>query len=90
MQSIDPRIHRVALRKLRQVGSAESLEDPRVPHVNRLETLTGDRVGRHSVRIDEQWRICFVRTDAGSHYELDRAEHLAGDQIAAITALRVA
>lgn len=63
--SIDPRIHRVALRKLRQVGSAESLEDLRVPPGNRLEALKGGRVGQHSIRINDQWRICFVWKDAG-------------------------
>ncbi|WP_054951872.1 type II toxin-antitoxin system RelE/ParE family toxin [Flaviflexus massiliensis] len=65
VRSIDPRIHRVALRKLRQVGSAKSLEDLRVPPGNRLEALKGDRVGQHSIRINDQWRICFVWTDAG-------------------------
>ena len=63
--SIDSRIHRVALRKLRQVGSAESLEDLRIPPGNRLEELKGDRVGQYSIRINDQWRICFVWTDAG-------------------------
>lgn len=65
VRSIDPRIHRVALRKLRQVGSAESLEDLRVPPGNRLEALKGDRGGQHSIRINDQWWICFVWTDAG-------------------------
>ena len=65
VRSIDPRIHRVALRKLRQVGSAESIEDLRVPPGNRLEALKGDRAGQHSIMINDQWRICFVWTDAG-------------------------
>lgn len=65
VRSIDPRNHRVALRKLRQVGSAESLEDLRVPPGNRLEALKGDRAGQYSIRINDQWRICFVWTDAG-------------------------
>ena len=65
VRSIDHRIHRVALRKLRQVGSAESLDDLRVPPGNRLEALKGDRVGQYSIRINDQWRICFVWTDAG-------------------------
>ncbi len=64
VRSIDPRIHRVALRKLRQVGSAESLADLRVPPGNRLELLKGDRAGQHSIRINDQWRVCFVWTDA--------------------------
>lgn len=63
--SLDPRIPRVALRKLRQVGSAESLDDLRVPPGNRLEALKGDRAGQHSIRVNDQWRICFVWTDAG-------------------------
>lgn len=65
VRSIDPRIHRVALRKLRQVGSAGSLDDLRVPPGNRLESLQGDRAGQHSIKINDQWRICFVWTDAG-------------------------
>ena len=63
--SIDPRSHSVALRKLRQVGSAESLDDLRVPPGNRLEALKGDRAGQHSIRVNDQWRICFRWTDAG-------------------------
>ena len=64
--SIDPRIHSTALRKLRQVAAAESLEDLRLPPGNRLEALKGDRAGRYSIRVDDQWRICFVWTDAGA------------------------
>ncbi|MBS6332162.1 type II toxin-antitoxin system RelE/ParE family toxin [Cutibacterium avidum] len=52
--SMDPRILRVALRKLRQVGSAEMVEDLRVPPGNRLEALKGDRAGQHSIRINDQ------------------------------------
>ncbi|WP_269199443.1 type II toxin-antitoxin system RelE/ParE family toxin [Cutibacterium avidum] len=62
---MDPRILRVALRKLRQVGSAEMLEDLCVPPGNRLEALKGDRVGQHSIRINDQRRVCFRWTDAG-------------------------
>ncbi len=63
--SIDPRIIRVALRKLRQVGSADTLDDLRSPPGNRLELLKGARAGQHSIRINDQWRICFRWTDAG-------------------------
>ena len=63
--SLDPRIERTALRKLRQLGSAESIGDLRVPPGNRLEALTGVRAGQHSIRINDQWRICFGWTDAG-------------------------
>ncbi|HJG91607.1 MAG TPA: type II toxin-antitoxin system RelE/ParE family toxin [Brachybacterium massiliense] len=65
VRSMDPRIHRVALRKLRQVGSVESLDVLRVPPGNRLEALKGDRAGQHSIRISDQRRVCFVWTDAG-------------------------
>ena len=65
VRSIDPRIVRVALRKLRQVGTAAALEDLRIPPGNRLEALKGDRAGQHSIRINDQWRICFVWTVAG-------------------------
>lgn len=65
VRSIDPRIHRVALRRLRQVGSAEVPDDLRVPPGHRLEALKGDRAGQHSIRINDQWRICFIWTDAG-------------------------
>lgn len=63
--SVDPRIQRTALRELRQIGAAEVLEDLRIPPGNRLERLQGDRVGQDSIRINDQWRICFVWTSAG-------------------------
>jgi toxin HigB-1 len=65
VRAIDPRIHQVALRKLRQLGAAVALEELRVPPGNRLEALKGARKGQHSIRINGQWRICFVWTDAG-------------------------
>ena len=65
VKSIDPRIERVALRKLRQLNAAVALEDLRVPPGNRLERLQGDRFGQHSIRINDQWRICFRWTDSG-------------------------
>jgi len=49
----------VALRKLAILDAAESLQDLRVPPGNRLEKLSGDREGHHSVRINDQWRVCF-------------------------------
>lgn len=64
---IDPRIHRVALRKLRQIGSALELEELTIPPGNRLERLKGVRRGQHSIRINDQWRICFVWKDGGAH-----------------------
>lgn len=53
-----------ALSKLRQLDAAMRLEDMRVPPGNRLEALKGDRVGQHSVRINDQWRVCFVWQEA--------------------------
>lgn len=64
-KSIDPRIERVALRKLVMLDAAETLDDLRIPPGNRLEALRGDRAGQHSNRINQQWRICFIWTDAG-------------------------
>jgi len=56
---------RAALRKLLILDAAETLDDLRVPPGNRLEKLKGDRAGSYSVRINQQWRICFSWTDAG-------------------------
>jgi toxin HigB-1 len=52
-----------ALRKLRQLDASRTLDDLRIPPGNRLEALKGDRVGQMSIRINEQWRICFVWRD---------------------------
>ena len=52
-------IQNVARRKLRMLNSAASLDDLRVPPANRLEALKGDRKGQFSIRINEQWRLCF-------------------------------
>jgi proteic killer suppression protein len=64
-KELDPRIERVALRKLAMLDAAETLNDLRVPPGNRLEALRGDRAGQHSIRINQQWRICFTWTEAG-------------------------
>lgn len=65
VHSIDPRIHRVPLRMLRQVGSAERLEDLRIPPGNRFQAHEGRQGGQYSIRFNEQWPICFVWTIAG-------------------------
>jgi toxin HigB-1 len=52
-------IQQVALRKLRMLNNALTLNDLRIPPANRLEKLTGERSGQHSIRINDQWRICF-------------------------------
>ena len=56
-------IERVALCKLRQLEAAARLDDLRIPPQNRLEALKGDRKGQHSIRINDQWRLCFVWRD---------------------------
>lgn len=53
-------IERVARRKLLQIHAASELSGLRIPPGNRLEALTGNRKGQHSIRINDQWRICFV------------------------------
>lgn len=55
----------VALRKLDMLSAAVALQDMRSPPGNRLEALRGDRIGQHSIRINDQFRICFVWTEAG-------------------------
>lgn len=57
---------RVALRKLRQLEVSTRLDDLRVPPGNRLEALKGDRAGQHSIRINDQYRLCFRWTRAGA------------------------
>jgi len=60
-------IQRVALRKLLVSDAAGRLDDLRVPPANRLEKLSGDRKGQHSIRINDQWRICFRWRDGDAH-----------------------
>jgi toxin HigB-1 len=57
---------RVAQRKLDMVNAADALDDLKVPPKNRLEKLTKDRAGQHAIRINDQYRVCFVWTDAGA------------------------
>ena len=59
-------IERAARRKLLLLDAAGSLDDLRVPPGNRLEALSGNRAGQYSIRINQQWRICF-RWDEGAH-----------------------
>ena len=59
-------IQQVALRKLRMLNRAETLQDLRVPPANRLERLAGNRKDQYSIRINDQWRICFEWQDGDS------------------------
>ena len=58
-------IERVTRRKLRQLEIAGSLNELRIPPGNHLESLKGDRIGQHSIRVNDQFRICFTWTQAG-------------------------
>ena len=60
-------VQRVALRKLRMLDAATTLEDLRIPPANRLEKLKGDRAGQHSIRVNKQWRICFRWRSGDAH-----------------------
>jgi proteic killer suppression protein len=67
VRKLGSNVQRAALRKLRQLDAAVSLEDLRVPPGNRLERLHGDRSGQHSIRINNQWRICFRWIGGDAH-----------------------
>ena len=67
-------VQRVAQRKLAILHAAESLEDLRAPPGNRLERLSGDREGQYSIRINDQWRICFRWSD-GDAYEVEIVDY---------------
>ncbi|MBM3580626.1 MAG: type II toxin-antitoxin system RelE/ParE family toxin [Alphaproteobacteria bacterium] len=60
VRDLPHQIQRRARAKLQAVDAARKLDDLRVPPGNRLEALKGDRAGRHSIRVNDQWRICFV------------------------------
>ncbi len=67
---MDAVLARRAYTKLVMLDAAETLDDLRVPPGNRLEPLSGDRPGQHSIRINQQWRVCFIWKDGGA----DRVE----------------
>ena len=62
---MDRNLQRTALRKLTMLNAADVLDDLRVPPGNKLEALKGDRRGQHSIRVNDQWRICFRWTKGG-------------------------
>ena len=67
-------IQKVALRKLIMINNAKDLNDVRVPPANRLEKLTGNREGQHSIRINNQFRICF-RFSNGDFFEVEITDY---------------
>ena len=67
-------LQRTALRKLRLLDAAENINDLRVPPGNRLERLKGERAGQHSMRINDQWRVCF-RWQANNAYDVEIVDY---------------
>lgn len=67
-------IQQVAYRKLRMLNNAQSLADLSLPPGNRLEKLSGDREGQHSIRINDRWRICFKWRD-GDAYQVEIVDY---------------
>ena len=67
-------IQEIARRKLRMLNNAQTLIDLRIPPLNRLERLKGDRRGQYSIRINDQWRICFVWSASGAS-KVEIADH---------------
>lgn len=73
-RKLPPDIQRSAGRKLELLNVARVLEDLRVPPGNRLEKLTGDRKGQHSIRINDRWRICFLWR-SGDAYDVEITDY---------------
>ncbi len=69
-----PDVQRVALRKLRMLDAATSIDDLRVPPGNRLEKLRGDQAGQWSIRVNDQWRLCFQWRE-GEAYEVELVDY---------------
>ena len=74
MRSLPASLWRVMLRKLVVVDAADRLDDLRIPPGNRLEKLTGERSGQYSIRINEQWRVCF-RWEDGDAYDVQIVDY---------------
>lgn len=74
VRRLPPEIQKVSRRKLRMLNSARTLDDLRVPPGNRLERLSGDRAGQHSIRVNSQWRICFVWKE-GSAWDVEIVDY---------------
>lgn len=69
-----PTLQRRALRKLRMLDAAVRLDDLRVPPGNRLERLRGDRAGQYSIRVNDQWRLCFYWR-SGDAYDVEMVDY---------------
>ena len=73
-KKIDVRIQNIARRKLRMMNNARSLDDLKIPPANRLEALKGNRKGQHSIRINDQYRICF-RWHEGNSFDVEIVDY---------------
>ncbi len=73
-RKLPPAIQQVARRKLRMLNAAAVLDDLRIPPANRLEALRSDRKGQHSIRINDQWRICF-RWKGGDAHDVEIVDY---------------
>lgn len=67
-------IQKVALRKLMMIDNAKKLEDLKIPPNNHLEALHDDREGQYSIRINDQWRVCFIEKD-GHYYNVEIVDY---------------
>jgi toxin HigB-1 len=74
VKGLGPELRRAARKKLLMLNRAAALTDLRVPPGNRLEALKGDRAGQHSIRINDQWRICFIWRE-GDAYDAEIADY---------------
>jgi proteic killer suppression protein len=74
IKRLSSKLQRAALRKLRMLDAATTLDDLRVPPANRLEKLKGDRSGQYSIRVNRQWRICFAWR-SGDAYKVEIVDY---------------
>lgn len=74
VQRFPQNLHRVMLRKLVALDATAALEDLRIPPGNRLERLKGKRLGQHSIRVNDQWRVCFKWKD-GDAFDVEIVDY---------------
>lgn len=74
VRHLPPEIQNTARRKLRYLNNAKTLTDLRIPPANRLEALHGNRKGQYSIRINDQWRVCF-RFEDGDAYDVEIVDY---------------
>ena len=77
--AVPPDIQRRALKKLTLLDAADSLQDLQIPPGNRLEKLAGDREGQRSIRINDQYRVCFIWED-GDAYEVEIVDSIRKEE----------